>query len=226
MKKLGVILIMILAATGFGYAQVVFIPRAGATVSFVAFSDDIINFTEAEFGPKAGFIVGIGVEIPISHKFALQPELLWHQKGYYYYYEEIQYWEEYNYTLNYLEVPLLAKVKFGRFFVVAGPYFGYGISGTYKGEYNELGQGIDEKGKVKFGKQPENYEGDNEYVDNAADFGVQTGLGIKIKSIVIDLRYGIGLSDLYDTREGFTGDTKSQNRSLQLTLGVPLGEKN
>ncbi|HET9487281.1 MAG TPA: hypothetical protein VFO54_07605, partial [Chryseosolibacter sp.] len=62
-------------------------------------------------------------------------------------------------------------------------------------------------------------------VDNALDIGVQIGAGVKVSPLVFELRYGFGLTNLYDERPEFTGDVKSQHRSLQLTVGLPLGSK-
>ena len=73
------------------------------------------------------------------------------------------------------------------------------------------------EGKVKFGEEPHNYAGSNYYV-NPFDFGLQFGAGVKVKVVVIDLRFGLGLTDLIDKRDLST----NVNRSLQLTAGFPI----
>lgn len=77
------------------------------------------------------------------------------------------------------------------------------------------------EGKVKFGEEPDNYGGSNKYV-NEFDFGFQFGAGVKVSVFVIDLRFGLGLTDLIDKRDL---NTKTINRSLQLTAGFPLGDR-
>lgn len=226
MKKRITLLCLSIAAFTSAYSQVTFMPKAGATFTNVAFSDDIKNSWGADFGSKVGFVAGLAVEIPLGQEiWALQPELLWHQKGYSYKYDEPGYHEDNNYTFNYLELPILAKIKTGNFFFLAGPSIGYGIIGTYKGTYQENGSKVDDSDWVYFGGEPSDYDVDEEYVDNRIDFGVQVGAGIEIKPFVVELRYGYGLTNLYDERPDFTGDVKSQHRSLQLTAGFMLGGK-
>lgn len=224
MKNLITMLIVSVIATASVYSQIRLMPKAGATLSNVAYSDDIKDFWDADFSYKLGFTVGVAAEIPLGGEMiAIQPELLWIQKGYNYKYEETGYSEDYNYTLNYLEIPVMVKVKFGPAYLSAGPSIGFGLIGRYNGSYTLLGRETDDDGKVKFGDEPADYEGDDEYIDNAVDFGVQVGAGVRVSVLEIDFRYGIGLTDLYDKPAGFSGDTKSQNRTFQLTVGYPLG---
>lgn len=230
MKKVNILFIMSIAVVTSAYSQITFIPKAGATLATVAYSDNMKDYWDADFSSKVGFIVGVAAEIPLgsNEMFALQPELLWHQKGFRYEYEDTEaaYSEDYNYTLNYIEVPVLVKAKFGNFYASAGPSIGVGVVGYYNGSYTYLGETVDgDKGTVKFGNEPANYTGDDEYVDNALDFGVQVGAGVRVSILEIDLRYGFGLTNLYDKPDGFSGSVRSQNRSLQLTVGVPLGGK-
>ena len=207
------------------YSQIKFMPKAGVSLSNVSFSDDFKSPGE-KYKSKIGMIIGVAVEIPlIGEMLALQPELLFHQKGFKY--EDPgdgEYTQDATITTNYMELPILAKVKFGKFYAIAGPSFGYGIGGKYKSTFNDLylGTSTETSGDVKFGTEPSNSTGDVIYVDNALDINVQVGVGMKISVIVIDLRYGIGLSNLYDQPSGSTMDNKSKNGSLQLTVGVPF----
>ncbi|HET9487873.1 MAG TPA: outer membrane beta-barrel protein, partial [Chryseosolibacter sp.] len=147
MKKIFAFLLVGMVAATSVYSQVTFMPKAGATLSNVAYSDDIKDSWGADFGSKVGFVIGIAAEIPLgAEMWSLQPELLWNQKGFSYKYEEAGYKEDYNYTFNYLEVPLLVKVKIGAFHALAGPSIGYGIIGGYKGTYSENGSEIDDSG--------------------------------------------------------------------------------
>ena len=77
-------------------------------------------------------------------------------------------------------------------------------------------------GVLKFGDEPANYEGNDYYLDNSLDIGVQLGGGVKVGPIIIDLRYGLGLTNLMDEPDGFSGDWLNQNRSFQLTVGYPI----
>jgi hypothetical protein len=160
--------------------------------------------------------------------FSIQPELNFIQKGSQ---QEVSFEldgfavdSKVKSTINYLEVPVLARAQFGsektKFFVQAGPSIAYGLGGKTKLTYT-MNDGEDvysesESGKVKFGDQPEDYDGPDAYIDNRLDFGVQVGAGVTFNErISLDLRYGLGLSDLDD-------DNASKNRAIQFTVAVPL----
>jgi len=81
--------------------------------------------------------VGLVSEIQLHPNFSIQPELSWTVKGF-------QLNEDFDVNLfdlpvplgvtaiskfNYLEMPLLAKAKFGNFYLLAGPTFGYALNG-------------------------------------------------------------------------------------------------
>ena len=220
MKK-NVLLIAFLCSGIFTYAK--FIPKAGITLS-------TINFDDSEYSATSiiGFSAGLAYSLNLGI-FSVQPELLFIQKGtkFGYTYEEQDYSESENYdvTTNYIELPVLLKVSLGpdalKFHINAGPSIGYGFGGKYKYDYRENYFGDiyteSEKGKIKFGNEPEFNESDDLYIDNAIDFGVQVGGGVTIANkVMIDIRYGIGLSDLFE-------EQTSKNRVLQFTIGIPLG---
>jgi len=190
-------------------------------VAFLLMRISTTNFPgDFDYGQKAGAIVGLATNISLGgDRFSLPPELLFHQKGYTSKYESSEVSSSYTTTLNYLEAPVLARVNFGKFYAGAGTYFGLGVSGKYKGSNTLQGlPTVQHEGKVKFGKEPDNYSGSNEYI-NAFDFGVQIGAGVKVSVITIDLRYGLGLNDIQEKRDL---NTQTCNRSLQLTVGLPI----
>jgi hypothetical protein len=123
--------------------------------------------------------------------------------------------------LNYLEVPILARANFGKFYATTGTYVGFGVGGKYKGTDTFMGLTQEHEGNVKFGPEPDNYAGSNQYI-NAVDFGVQFGAGVKVSVVIIDLRFGLGLTDIIDMRDY---DAKTVNTSLQLTAAFPLVAK-
>lgn len=205
--------------TNVSYAQI--IPKAGVTLSRLHVDED------EGMKSKLGFTLGIGYNKSINDLFSVQPELNFIQKGLKGEFSESSNGEsltlEETYTLNYFELPVLVKVTFGdgtKFFLNAGPSVGIGLGGKYKFKGTYTFQGITESeeidGKIKFGDASENEE--EVYFDNRLDFGVQVGGGAIIAGkIMIDIRYGLGLSNLMDGE-----DNTSQNRVLQFTIGVPL----
>jgi len=221
MKKVITLFMMSLALATSLYAQVTFMPKVGTSWSTVSFNEDINDqfLGDFDYGSKAGLIIGIAAEIPLGgDMFSLQGELLFHQKGYTSKYAESEMSSSYKTTLNYLELPVLARVNFGKFYAATGTYIGFGVGGKYEGSDTYLGYTAQHEGKVKFGEEPDNYAGSNTYI-NAFDFGIQMGAGVKVSIIVIDLRFGLGLTDLIDKRDL---NTETRNRSLQLTVGFPL----
>ena len=152
MKK---ILLSLVAFTSFGmvaHAQISIIPKAGVTFSNIALK-------EARDGQKSktGLVLGAGFNIPLGQDgfFSIQPEILYTQKGYQ--------TETFNkadsrkgeYTFNYLEIPVLAKIAFGtetiKGYVNAGPSLGYGLNG--KGIRTDLTSGVTKtvEGSFQFG---------------------------------------------------------------------------
>lgn len=214
-----------------GFSQITFIPKAGVVLSTIHQSKDLKNEYET-VSSRIGFMVGAGLELTISENFTIQPELMFIQKGYkteesYDVFTRVSADQEFkdNIALNYLELPIMFKIKFNKFYVNAGPSFSYGIGGSDKWELNDSYNGVTESetSKIKFGKAPENNSGDNVYYDNAFDLGVQLGAGVKVGPVVIDLRYGFGLSNLNDKPKSFEGSYAFQNRALQLSVGFPIG---
>lgn len=233
MKKFIYLFLLLTASVTVVSAQKL-IPRAGVTIASNSFDGAGID---GDYDTKSitGFTVGVGYNFSISPVFSIQPELNFIQKGSQ---QEVSFEfieDGFNYsinskaksTINYLEVPVLARAEFGsektKFFVQAGPSIAYGLGGKSKLTFT-LDDGEDrytesESGKVKFGDQPEDYDGPDAYIDNRLDFGVQVGAGVTfLEKISLDLRYGLGLSDLDD-------DSASKNRAIQFTVAVPLALK-
>ncbi len=211
------VLTMVITTT---FGQLTIIPKAGATLSTVRISDDLLD-GEDKPKYKIGLAFGAALEIGITEQFAIQPEVLFNQKGWRTEFSENGFSSKSSITLNYLEVPVLIKGKFGNFYVHAGPSIAFGIGGKYRIELSGQGNTASESGNVKFGTDPNDAD-DEIYFDNAIDFGLQMGGGVKAGPVVIDFRYGLGLSNLYDEEDGFTGDWKIKNGSFQLTVGFPI----
>lgn len=192
-------------SAGFSYGQTI-IPKAGITFSTFG-GDDAGDDTKS----KLGFTIGAGLNTPLGDgMFSLQPELNYVQKGAKAEYDNQDRTDKL--TLGYLEVPVLVKVTFGeatKFYVNAGPSVGFGLGGKYKVEIGDNSEDVD----VKFG------DGDDEdkyYVEKGTDIGFQLGAGVIVaEKVMIDVRYGLGLTDLYD-------DTSMKNNVLQFTVGIPL----
>ena len=121
-------------------------------------------------------------------------------------------------TLNYMEIPFLAHLSWGKeerglqFFINLGPQFGFfiGDNEEYKGNWDieNRPQSI----RPVYGKK----------VDNIIDYGIAGGLGVELKTkagnFFVEGRYYYGLSDIYNNSK-----TDDFGRSANQTIGIRLG---
>jgi hypothetical protein len=232
MKKILTLLVFSITAIS-ASAQVTIFPKLGGTISTVTMEDD------GGMKSKLGLVLGVGLNFPVNAMFSVQPELQFVQKGFRadksYTSDSFTLKTEGSYALNYLEIPVLVKAGFGsdnfKFFLNAGPSIGIGLGGKADVDFEFL-DGVHDfstsgTSNVKFGEAPDNYEGDDIYFDNRMDFGVQFGGGFLImKKVMVDIRYGLGLSNLMKKEDGMTAEeAKSKNRVIQFTVGVPFPMK-
>ncbi|MFD2245509.1 porin family protein [Pontibacter ruber] len=209
------ILLSLLFVVAFGYtssAQSVSVgPRVGATFAKISVSDDENGISNDDIKYNPGIQFGAVANFMINDMLSIQPELLYIQKGY-----KIGEDEAYlKGRANYIELPILAKVAFGteqlHGFATGGPTAGYWASGKASMEFDGT-------------KASEEYEFDDE--DNRFELGASFGVGIAYKvgpgELNLDLRYGLGFTNLYDTE----GDgSKTRNNVLGISLAYLFGAK-
>lgn len=201
---------------------------------------------------KTAYQLAIPIEIGFGGFFALQPEIMYGSHG------GIQqdrntvvdgiftYITEFkaDYTINTLEIPLLAKAKIGsetfKFYFLAGPSFGFGLNGksdvhTYAQASSILGtfeQTTDETFTAKFvedGYDPPTVR-EKEFPVAKTNLNLHLGTGVVLDfgnlSIFADARYLMGLSDFTpdarDTPEADKITTRSRRVGLSVGLMVPL----
>lgn len=226
MKKLSIVIALLLTVS----AQAQFlIPKVGMTISTTnaeTFDDGSYFDT---FNSATRFSAGLGYRFEFGKLFSIQPELLFIQKGWeneHGYYGDPEDWYTYTQTfkLNYLELPVLLQVALGpdnfKFHINAGPSIGFGLNGKHENNLKQMYAGTfyDDTydGDIKFEERPEAYEGPDEFIPNRIEVGAQFGGGVTFfNKIIVDVRYGLGLTDLYDDRD-------SKNRVLQFSIGVPI----
>ncbi len=182
------------------------------------------------FKPITTINTGIVSEISFNKNFAVQPELVYTQKGF-----KIK--EDFGLDLfnvplplgataltkfNYVEMPLLAKVKFGNesvnFYMVAGPTFGYAFSGKLDTRARVLVE-ID-LFETAIDLDAVGYE--RWEVGGMAGAGVSIGTG-NGSQLFFDVRYSQGFTQPYDipvVRE------RVQHNSIGLNIGfmMPIGK--
>lgn len=205
-----------------------FIPRIGVSV-FRFTGEDVVP--GAKSTSLTSLFIGLGYQVPITDCFSLQPELNFTHKGAgaeadNFEVEGIAVSGKFKVIMDYFEVPVLAKATFGsgstKFFVLAGPSLGYGVGGRVKYDFTADNPMIGhQKGQLglKFGEEPDNYQGSSFFINNRVDFGIQGGGGVLIADkVFIDIRYSLGLTDAMD-------DEESKNRGFIFTVGMPFNLK-
>lgn len=159
-----------------------------------------------------GFNLGLFVEMPITSRISIQPELLYTTKG-----AELKYDNSFaqgtgKFRLNYIEVPLLMKLNLtDNFNVHFGPYAAYLVNSKITNE--------DENGNI-------NFEEDIDEDDlNKLDFGLAAGFGINFDGFGIGARYNYGLSTVGKERtilgQTYTfPDSKNSVLSIYATISL------
>jgi hypothetical protein len=164
--------------------------KASGGIGFLSGSDwkDSLDFLGADNGSHFGFSIGAYAEIGIIEQLAIQPEILYSNKGGGYSYN-IGFEVKGKVSASGLEIPVYVKPKFkmgtGTLYGLIGPDF-YLIFGDVK--YKETGGGL----SVTTDVPP----------DNSFIFGLSGGLGyeypLKTGSIDIALKYNTTLSKIYE----------------------------
>lgn len=158
---------------------------------------------------RTGFMIG-GFVLVDAGLVAVQPELMYIQKG-------ASQEGTFNGTtitrttkLDYIEVPFLVKLQAPLEegitpSVFAGPTLGLNVTAKREAEGESL---------------PQDISGDISDRVSGTDFGLALGGGVDIDfsagTLMGDIRYGLGLTRVYD------GDASIQNRGFMITAGLAL----
>lgn len=157
---------------------------------------------------NTGFFLTGYLDAPISPNFSIQPGLSLQNKGTKW--KPVGDQREGKESIMTLDIPVNAVLKFpttsGNFFLGAGPYVGFGLSGKFKGE--------DSQGKfendIKFGT------GSDKDLKRT-DFGVNFLAGYQLSSgFQINAGYGLGLTNLAPN------DGSLKNRVWSVGIGFGL----
>lgn len=127
----------------------------------------------------------------------------------------------YSHTLNYIELPLLAHLSWGKekkgfqFFINLGPQISFLMGDSEKFEGNWKAEDRPESIRAIYGKE----------IENKFDYGITGGLGIELKTkagnFFIEGRYYYGLSDIYKNSK--TDDFgRSANQNIIVKLGYSV----
>jgi hypothetical protein len=149
--------------------------------------------------PRIGAVAGVFATLHLLSWLDLQSEGLYAMKGTRLDLEGVQS----SVWLDYLEVPILARVSRGggarRYFVAAGP---------------SVGVRLRARARTKFGDSTEEIDIGDEL--ERLDFGVAAGGGVELGSFMLDGRYTLGLTDIDKDK---TDTVTVTNRTISFTVG-------
>ncbi|HAC25356.1 MAG TPA: hypothetical protein DCE81_10605 [Cytophagales bacterium] len=210
--------------------QVLF--KGGISASKV--TDNAVDPENSQPRLKPGFLIGLSVEPKSSARVVFYPELYFVQKGYKTSETSgngvnVSLREEMNLRVNYLELPLHAKIytnsKARNTFLLAGFYTAIAVGGNYSYYYRkQVASNVEEvttSGKIDFDEKLVGEEGEDFSVNNTFDFGFQLGFGFTVfKRSALELRYSFGAVNLSNG-----DDSEPKNRAFLVSLGIPLSKK-
>lgn len=130
----------------------------------------------------------------------------------------------------YLELPVnlvinVPLTKSTGLFFNAGPYAAVGIGGKSKLETKLGPVQSSSSSDIKFSNDdPFTSEQDDAAYDKLKrfDFGINAGVGLDLKSLIIKANYGLGLTKINSTESNNSADDKNKYRTLSLSVGIPL----
>ncbi len=195
MKKLFLAAILVISGSSAMMAQsdLAFGIKGGVNFSnltgdgFGEFDDD---------SARTSFNLGAVLEIPVSEKFAVQPEVFYSGQGFDLVQRDND--QDTEFQLDYINVPVLAKIYLVQgLYLEAGPQVGFLVESKVDGPNGEL-----------------NFNEDN---FNDIDFAGAVGVGYKFNGgLYLNARYTQGFTDIYD---GETGDNSTKNGVFAASLG-------
>ena len=232
MKKSAIFAAALLATAAVSSAQAQEVRiglRAGANYSNLA--GNINN--QDTYNNKFGFLGGVMVNVPVTSDgfFSVQPEVLYSQKGFENKPTEYSVLgipgtmqkREGSVNYNYLDVPVLLKVRASGLVFEAGPQYSYLLSANNKTKTTTI---------PAFGGTPTTTEAQSKTDVNGLnrnELGYVAGVGYEATNgLSLNLRYTGAFSDFVKSGNDsyFNGDLKNARHSaFQLSLGYLISSK-
>lgn len=197
----------LLLLTSAAYSQAGFGAKVGYIYSNV--NVDVSEF-DVDTEGKSDLSLGLFFELPLAQNFIIQPEFTYLGRGFKIAGNSLV--SDGTYNVAYVDVGAMAKLRFGDgigFYIGAGPYWSYAVSGQIKNDQNEIDIDFDADGYKR------------------TDFTLGTALGLEFGSrdalrFFVDGRYLIGLNDL-DDNDPVTFSRRNRVFGVNGGVIVPLG---
>lgn len=181
MKKLVVLSLFSLFATTAAMAQTELSYGIKGGLNFSSFSGN--GFEAYDDNGRTSFHIGALVEIPVTERFAIQPEVLYSGQGYDILQRDGA--DDLEYQIDYINVPVMAKFYvLEGLYAEAGPQIGFLANSQIDGDPDDTNSGEVNLNDDQF---------------NDIDFSLGVGLGYKFNfGLFANARYNFGLTDVYD----------------------------
>ena len=223
-----ILLLFILSNSTLSFSQIYFGGRVGLNMSFLSVQPQLIKYNKvSELVPKLNVGVAALGYFELGPYFAIQPEVIYNRKGLK---SRIDYRTEgdtlltgdWNYSYDYIELPLMFKVSLNSAgfdpFIEFGGYYGYMINAKYESDAYFNNDHI----------LHEDYTSDfkpntNGNKLNRNEYGYKIGIGGTLKMSkgigFFSIRYSQGLTDIISYQTKPDDYQKTFNRVFQITLG-------
>lgn len=199
MKKLFIAAIVFVTGSSAMMAQSSLAFGVKGGVNFSNFTGDGSDGFDDD-SARTSFNLGAVLEIPVSEKFAVQPEVVYSGQGFDLVQRDNE--QDTEFQLNYINVPVLAKLYLVQgLYVEAGPQIGFLVDSKIDGPNGSID--IDE----------DNF--------NDIDFAGAVGVGYKFDGgLFLNARYTQGFSDVYDNGNNVDTDfLDAKNGVFSASLG-------
>jgi hypothetical protein len=158
---------------------------------------------------KESFHFGVYSKMNVAGAFSIQPEMMYSRKGAEVEYRRNNLQGNVDYSLDYIDFPLLMRVDIGALNLHAGPYASYLVDAEVRSE------------DVRGGSSPT--ANLNEDAFHSFDYGVSGGLGLEWKVIDMGVRYNYGLRDVGSYNRNEPGNALESGRNSVAQFYIGLG---
>ena len=214
MKKYFLTLVLGMFAVA-GFSQITWDVHAGMTMN---------NFTQLDNADmKVSYNVGIGLDYAITDMWSFKSGLNFTGKGSKASVEDPYEKAEEKYCPTYLEIPLMAALKFNitddmKFVVNAGPYLAIGLGGKDKYKYTDKETNTSVSTDYKLFKKE---DGAEDAIMKRFDVGLQYGIGLEVGDHwLVNLTGQNGFINVFDGIEFYDETDKLSPKNMTFTIGV------
>lgn len=195
--------------------------KAGVGFATISEEDEQVSRDDIENRSIVTPVVGLTFGMNLGDILVIQPELLYSQGGGSNTFNLLGSETKNTYRIHYLELPVLAKLKFGNadqegvgFHIAAGPWIGYALSGKYTSKTTA--------GETTLFEVDDEFTFDDKDDTERLNYGMLGSAGVSFGNLELDLRYNYGFNNLLDRDADNTNDNKPvlQTRGVALTLGL------